>query len=103
MRSDTKHEFWSALLEKAYAKLHGCYEALRGGTTSEAMVDFSGGCSEQYELQRAPKDIFNVMLKAYDRSSMLSCSLDPEPGIIEAKTSSGLVKGHAYSVTKVLS
>ena len=66
MRSDTKHEFWSALLEKAYAKLHGCYEALRGGTTSEAMVDFSGGCSEQFSLNDPPPDLFNIMLKSYE-------------------------------------
>ncbi len=86
MRSETKNEFWSALLEKAYAKLHGSYTALRGGTTSEAMVDFSGGCGEQYELAEAPKDIFNVMMKANARNSMLACSVKPDPRVFEAKT-----------------
>jgi hypothetical protein len=41
-------------MEKAYAKLHGCYEALNGGSMAEALVDLTGGASEKYNL-RAPE------------------------------------------------
>ena len=67
MHSDANNEFWSALFEKAYAKLHGSYEALKGGTTLEAMVDFTGGCAEMFDLNDAPRDLFIVMLKAFQR------------------------------------
>jgi len=102
MHSDSNNEFWSALFEKAYAKLHGSYEALKGGTTAEAMVDFTGGCAEMFDLKDAPRDLFIVMLKAFQRCSLKGCSLEPDPNEWEAKTSDGLVRGHAYSVTKVV-
>lgn len=101
LQSADKNEFWSALLEKAYAKLHGSYEALKGGTTSEAMEDFTGGVSEMYELNQAPSNLFKIMAKACERSSLMSCAIEPDPDVLEAETPLGLIKGHAYSVTNV--
>lgn len=101
MHSTEKNEFWSALLEKAYAKLHGSYEALKGGTTCEAMEDFTGGVTELYDLVEAPPTLFNILMKGYERNSMMACSIEPDPHVLEAETPQGLIKGHAYSITKV--
>ncbi|KAK6300460.1 calpain-9-like [Coregonus clupeaformis] len=100
LHSASNNEFWSALLEKAYAKLNGSYESLKGGSTLEAMEDFTGGVGETYETKSAPTDLFNIMKKAHDRGSMMGCSIDiTSSAESEAQTASGLVKGHAYSIT----
>uniref|UniRef100_A0A4D5R9T0 Calpain B n=1 Tax=Scolopendra viridis TaxID=118503 RepID=A0A4D5R9T0_SCOVI len=101
LQSKDKNEFWSALLEKAYAKLHGSYESLKGGTTCEAMEDFTGGVTEVYELDKAPSNMFTIMLKAYERMSLLGCSITPDPSVTEAELPNGLIRGHAYSITAV--
>ncbi|CAL4076093.1 unnamed protein product [Meganyctiphanes norvegica] len=92
-------EFWSALLEKAYAKLHGSYSALNSGKCFEATEDLTGGVTERFFLDKdIPEDFFTYLLKSRQRGSLITCGI---PGSGEVTGNNGLVAGHAYCVTAV--
>ncbi|KAG8448049.1 hypothetical protein GDO86_015227 [Hymenochirus boettgeri] len=108
--SNVKNEFWSALLEKAYAKLAGCYEALDGGNTAEAIVDFTGAVVETFDLDQGQyrtkltehAKLFSELLTVHRRGGLISCYIKSSSiNDMEAVTPFGLVKDHAYSVTEI--
>ncbi|XP_075058506.1 calpain-10 isoform X2 [Mixophyes fleayi] len=70
--------FWLPLLEKAYAKLHGCYEALWAGQVVDALVDLTGGLVERWSFEVAEESVrekmLSRMLDLKERCAM-SCSV----------------------------
>lgn len=107
-------ELWVMLLEKAYAKMHGCYYSLRYGFTHHGMLDLTG-CptlnikfpddKPDYEtVEDEAEEIWEKLVEA-DESGYLISGETPgfddatEGGGLDAP--SGLVPGHAYSIIKV--
>jgi len=110
--SKDNNEFWGALLEKAYAKIHGSYEALDGGNLSDALVDFTGGVSELislesdtgvklYDEDEQKLELYNRIHQEVSEHALVCCAIRAKRGEELEKTEYGLVKGHAYGVTAV--
>ncbi|CAG8609679.1 12114_t:CDS:2, partial [Ambispora gerdemannii] len=105
------NEFWCALVEKAYAKLCGCYEALESGSTSDAIVDFTGTVPETLDLERdeggkingyTDIELLKYLNKASKTDALMSCSINvPEELQLEGKLTNGLVLGHAYGIKQI--
>ncbi|KAF0710814.1 hypothetical protein AaE_012370 [Aphanomyces astaci] len=122
-RCSDPNELWVPLIEKAYAKLHGSYEALIGGYIDVALSDLTGLCSEQIILKPdypgygddpfAPKpgeqagDGFWKRLLTYKRNgTLMGCSIQPDPKgnkniVAEGSAGQGLYYKHAYGLVDV--
>ena len=73
-------ELWILILEKAYAKLHGSYLALRGGYSCDGLQDLTGCPTISYDLHSnyindiARKgDLWNL-LQFYHKENYLMCA-----------------------------
>ena len=58
-------------------RLCGCYETLSGGLASEGMTDFTGGVCEKFNFrEELPDNMYQILLKARQRKSLMGCSID---------------------------
>ncbi|XP_010257664.1 PREDICTED: calpain-type cysteine protease DEK1 [Nelumbo nucifera] len=100
------NELWVSILEKAYAKLHGSYEALEGGLVQDALVDLTGGAGEEIDMRSAQAQIdlasgrlWSQLLRFKQEGFLLGAG-SPSGSDVHI-SSSGIVQGHAYSVLQV--
>ena len=107
------NELWVPLIEKAYAKLHGCYKALIGGYTHYGLADMTGFCPRLIVMregylgysEKYSNDEIWEMLKQYKEwNSLMGCSIQSNPKEkqkVEADAGFGLHMGHAYSLLSI--
>ena len=100
-------DFLAALLEKAYSKFCGSYEALKSLSIGDVLAEFTGGMMELFELKSLANnadvadELNNVLFKAFERQSLVgaaTASSYPRP---EGELPSGLLSCHTYSVTDI--
>lgn len=99
LSSPEKHEFWSSLLEKAYAKLKGGYRALDMGFPHEAMVDMTGGVAEVLTITSLPRDLLSFLQSLLNKGALINCANCQGP--LEERNHLGIMFRHAYSLTAV--
>ena len=101
------NELWAMLAEKAYAKLHGSYEAISGGFSEEAMEDMTGDPCVGYRFN--DEDVMEMIhngtlwnrLIEYDSLGYVLTVSSPGEDTLTMTgdhSGSGLVAGHAYSL-----
>jgi len=104
LRAKEANEFWSPLLEKAYAKFYGSYAAIESGISMDAAVDFTGGIPQMIDIEKnldevGEEHLFHLLKKSKKNDAIITCSLGGRHRY-EAE-SKGLLSSHAYSITKI--
>jgi len=94
-------EFWVPIVEKAYAKLHGSYEALEGGSISDGLKDLTGGGVDIVRLEgkEDPEALWDKLRQNAANHYLMGCSIDRNDAP-ETALPCGLLVNHAYSIIR---
>ncbi len=100
------------LLEKAFAKLHGCYIALEGGLIDDGLVDMTGLVANKLKVQAETADeekteqFWRLLINYRTDKTLMGCSIDAEAmeGDVmdDDRRPTGLITRHAYALLDVM-
>lgn len=96
------NETWLPLLEKAYAKAHGDYEAIAGGFSGEAIEDLTGGVSTKMKTSRilSKTRLWEELLQVNEQFLFAVSSPGGYGG--DDHSRKGLALNHAYSLIRAV-
>ncbi|OHS94729.1 Clan CA, family C2, calpain-like cysteine peptidase [Tritrichomonas foetus] len=99
-------QWWCSIVEKAFAKHYGSYEAIDGGNSHVAFYRLTGGYPIAYFFTNlkvkemiANGSFWNMMFNLH-RSGSFMCA-GSTSGSDTQQNSKGIVLGHAYSILRV--
>lgn len=98
-------ELWVSLMEKAYAKLHGSFFALDGGSLGDALVDLTGGVLSKLKLDSdegemlVDSGVLWTRLELYCSWGYVMCALHKvKPAAENATGPGGLLLNTTYNI-----
>jgi len=107
-RSTDPNELWVGLLEKAYAKLYGSYDAIVGGNIAEALRDLTGLAATELDLTHKDNlaavssgELWEKMKQWRRAGNQLATSIANGKSSFEGGAALGLLYNHAYSILDV--
>ena len=82
-------------MEKAYAKVHGDYNAIWGGWVGEGVEDLTGGVATEISMEDVldKNKLWKELLNA-DKEFVFGLDILDDPDVVK----NGLASGHAYSL-----
>uniref|UniRef100_A0A1B6CAH4 Calpain catalytic domain-containing protein n=1 Tax=Clastoptera arizonana TaxID=38151 RepID=A0A1B6CAH4_9HEMI len=103
LQSQHSEQFWPGLLEKAYAKLHGSYEALKYGTLLDGLADLTGGITESISIRQDPTTCGRMLNKLLEMTTIITCCVQPTQQIrnLTEKLANGIQIGTNYRLYAV--
>ncbi|CAD8108807.1 unnamed protein product [Paramecium primaurelia] len=103
----SEREWWVQIIEKAYAKLHTCYESLTSGDISQALFDCTGIPCTRYVIdendhtkdpQEKKQQLLNLFQVGKQTNALMGCSAHGTGQVLLNGEETGLYRGHAYSI-----
>eukprot|EP00658_Telonema_sp_P-2_P072155 TRINITY_DN61333_c0_g1_i1.p1 TRINITY_DN61333_c0_g1~~TRINITY_DN61333_c0_g1_i1.p1 ORF type:complete len:356 (-),score=81.56 TRINITY_DN61333_c0_g1_i1:167-1234(-) len=107
-RCKLPHETWVPIIEKAYAKLHGCYEALIDGEVDYGLQDLTGGIPQEIQLVDQTMAMEEgtfwshyLEQKQEGHTLLMGCAVVQDVDSHEVDVGQGMLLNHAYSLLEI--
>ena len=104
-RHPDQRTYWGMIIEKAYAKFAGTYEAMQGGTVTQGLEDLTGGIGYKFDLEKKQKEwvhpettLWDEMMEKMKTEHVIGCANNTKGQPKPNTTKKGIELNRAYAV-----